>query len=64
MNDGNPPIDAGRWPCASKYGTALPFVVSVGYQAWAMTCRRSDGSAVNVSGRWLSVQRKITLPTL
>ena len=50
--------------CASKYGTAGPVEVSVGYHAWAMTCRWSDGLAVSVSGRWLSVQRKISLPTL
>jgi hypothetical protein len=64
MNEGSPPIDPGRWRCASKYGTAGPLEVSVGYHAWAMICRWSDGLAVSVSGRWLSVQRKISLPTL
>jgi hypothetical protein len=63
MKDGSPPIGPGSRPCASKYGTARPVVASVGYQAWAMTWRWSDGLGVSVSARRVSVQRKITLPT-
>ena len=33
MNDGSPAIEPGSWPWASKYGTARPRSVSVGYQA-------------------------------
>ena len=51
MKDGSPPIDDGSRPCASKYGTAGPLLASLGYQAWAITCRWSDGFAVSVSGR-------------
>jgi hypothetical protein len=51
MNDGMPPTEPGKFPCASKYGTACPLFASLGYQACAITCRWSDGFAVSVSGR-------------